>query len=257
MASLSGLKILVTRPKVQAEALASELMQLGAVATVFPTLDIRPVLHPELELLNFENINKIIFISPNAVVNSVALNSEQWQTIPKHCQIISMGSGTTEALQQYHVRVDLQPQQNATSESLLALPDLLNVGEQQIVVIAGDGGRELIVEALQQRGAVVEKMVVYQRSKPKKMLPPWPEGFDVLISTSGESLRNLKEMLLDSGQPELLKLPLLIISQRMLHLANELGFEGSKLLAYGASNAAIIDALQQWSGGKSEQQSRN
>ncbi|MBX9705187.1 MAG: uroporphyrinogen-III synthase, partial [Gammaproteobacteria bacterium] len=87
---------------------------------------------------------------------------------------------------------------------------------------------------------------VYRREKPQQPMPVWSESFDVIISTSGENLENLRQSLVASGQEKLLQLPLLIISERMLHLAITQGFSGALLLANGASNAAIIERLIQW-----------
>lgn len=246
MNELAGLKILITRPKPQAEKLAEELVKLGALPTVFPALQINPILNAELDELNFKDIDKILFISPNAVIHSVGLDPKKWQTIPTSCHIISMGSGTTETLQDYKIRVDIELPQGGTSETLLTHSELLNVKQQNIVIIAGAGGRDVLENTLQQRGAKVEKIVVYQRSKPKKLMPQWHERFDILLATSGESLENLKDMLLESNQQALMKLPLLLISDRLERIARKLGFTGEIHLSKGASDNAIKKSLVAW-----------
>ncbi len=245
MAVLKDLKLLITRPKEQAEKLAEVLSRLEADPIIFPTLIIEPLLNPKIDELDFTQVDALIFLSPNAVNYSVALATINWQNIPTRCRVLSMGSGTTEALENFGVRVDYQPRTAGSSETLLKLPELVQVAGKHIVLIAGIGGRELLVETLQERGAKVQKLAVYRRHGPTCGLPALG-GIDAIISTSGESLKNLKQVLSDSDQLELMAAPLLIISQRMIHLAKELGFSGPVFVAEGASNAAIVEKLIEW-----------
>lgn len=244
--ALSGCKILITRPQPQADSLARALQALGAEPTIFSTLDISPCAAPQLATLDLTQFGKIIFTSANAVQYSVPLRLAAWQQLPKHCHIISMGSGTSEVLQEYGVRVDFEPQAGATSETLLTAPVLQTVTQQKILLITGMGGRGVLADTLSNRGAELTTLAVYRRDQPQKPMPLWSENFDVIISTSGESLENLRTLLIVSGQEKFLQLPLLIISERMLHLAIAQGFSGALLVAPGASNAAIIERLVQW-----------
>lgn len=67
---LAGLNIVVTRPGEQAENLADRITQAGGRATLFPLLEISPVLDSQsLQALiaRLHEFNLAIFISPNAV----------------------------------------------------------------------------------------------------------------------------------------------------------------------------------------------
>lgn len=243
---LSGCKILITRPQPQADSLAAALQVVGAEPTIFSTLEIHACAVPQLHALDLTQFDQIIFTSANAVLHSVPLRHSAWQQLPASCHIISMGSGTSEALNEYGVRVDFEPQAGATSETLLSAPALQVVSKKKILLVTGVGGRNVLADTLRERGAELTVVAVYRRDKPQQLMPVWSQSFDVIISTSGESLENLRLLLVASGQEKLLQLPLLIISERMLHLALAQGFTGTLLLAHGAGNAAIIERLIQW-----------
>ncbi len=52
------------------------------------------------------------------------------------------------------------------SEHLLRLPALQNVEQQQVLILRGNGGRELIKDALVRRGAKVHYSETYKRIHP-------------------------------------------------------------------------------------------
>lgn len=240
---LNNVSILNTRPKQQAQSLTKKLRELEADVIELPTLVIEP-LNNELSI-DLSAVDILIFISPNAVTTSIGQN--KLATIPKQCAVVSMGSGTTQALQHYNVKPTIEPKPGTTSESLLTLPIFQDVQNKTILLIAGEGGRKVLMDGLLARGAEVVKYSVYKRTAPVLdctidcSVEP-----DVIISTSGESLQNLAQILENQNQQKLFAKPLLIISQRMVKLAEQLGFTGPVLIAQGASDQAISERLVQW-----------
>jgi uroporphyrinogen-III synthase len=240
MQGLDNVNILVTRPRAQSESLLQALRDQGAEAVLFPTLEIEPL--PDVTLPALGDLDIAIFLSPNAV----RCATELFTNWPENCQVVSMGSGTTQMLTQAGLMVNHQAEPGGTSESLLQAPILQAVADKQIAVFAGEGGRSVLFDGLREGGAKVKKIVVYKRLQPKTKMPIFYPKPDLIISTSGESLQNLQAMLQTSGQQSLCQLPLLIVSQRMVNLAKALGFSGPLLIAAGAGNEAIIHCLSQW-----------
>jgi uroporphyrinogen-III synthase len=84
-----------------------------------------------------------------------------------------------------------------SSEGLLALPELQQVDNKQIVIAKGVGGRPLLEETLIQRGALVECYDLYERvSTPKSKidLSILKHDFEYVIVTSVELLNALLEL---------------------------------------------------------------
>lgn len=233
---------ILTRPAHQAENLRTQITHLGGVCILFPTLSIILLDAPTIEnaiLKLHPPIDKVIFTSANAV----------HPTIPFWCHlqpslVFATGPGTAKALSQYQIHAHT-PATEFNSEGLLALPALQQVAGQQIVIFSGIGGRNLLTDALKQRGAKVKKIAVYRRDQP---LPPtkWPlpDKIDCIISTSQESLKNLWAMADGQQQIGLSEQRLLVISPEMGDQARMLGFKGEILVANNASDAAILAALK-------------
>ncbi len=247
-ATLQGLNPLVTRPQAQARSLCAQLITQGAACTLFPTLEIEPFAKlPDFQakLNNLELVDIAIFLSKNAVANVMAL----WPA-SQFRQIASIGPATRDALQEAGVTVDLMPENDFTSEGLLSLPALFGVRGKRIVIFSGVGGRNVITDSLTERGALVSKVECYRRIQPQyDMAAVWQQwlqaDINLIISYSGESLHNLYAMVGEQHRAWLLDCPLLVISQRLHKIAQELGFN-HVLQASDASDTAMINALIDW-----------
>jgi uroporphyrinogen-III synthase len=118
---------------------------------------------------------------------------------------------------------------------------------QAIVIVRGEGGRELLAETLTARGARVVHAEVYRRERPAvgatALLERWARGeIGAAVVTSGESLLNLFDMLGIAGQDDLRETPLIVVSARIQQIAATLGCRRLQL-ARDASDDAIIAAL--------------
>ncbi len=105
-------------------------------------------------------------------------------------------------------------------------------------------------QTLQERGAVVTPLAVYRRSLPTVDVAPVVAKVragevSVVVCASGDTLANLKT-LLSACWMELSVLPVVVVSERLAHLARELGFQQVHV-ANQASQDAIIDALRGFS----------
>ena len=70
-----------------------------------------------------------------------------------------------------------------------------------------------------------------------------------MVVTSGEGLRNLWEMVGPEGRARLVRTVLVAVSERVVQLARELGFEAPILLAPEAGDEAVVETLCRWRAG--------
>jgi uroporphyrinogen-III synthase len=250
--ALGGLRILVTRPAHQAQALCNKIEALGGRVLRLPVLAIvDPAdITPAVNIINqLDCVDIAIFISSNAVEKAHALITSRgaW---PAHLKIAAVGKHTAETLQQLGIHVDLLPQHQFNSEALLALDELQHVAGKHIVIFRGTGGRELLAQNLRQRGAHVQYAEVYRRIKPDTGVSELQQAgaagkIHIITVTSNDSLQNLYDMAGNEGRGWLLNTPLAVISRRTADLAQQLGFKVT-LIAKQASDQGLVDTIKEW-----------
>jgi uroporphyrinogen III methyltransferase/synthase len=159
---LAGKKVVVTRARAQADKLAKMLDDLGAAVIEFPTIEIRPVQPPPAipPLLGFD---WVIFTSINGVNAFLdAISGEHPDGDLRNCRVCAVGPGTTTALRERGVRVDLIPGEYMQEGVLAALQETDPLlGGKHILLPKGDLAREYLADELRKLGAKVEEAVVY------------------------------------------------------------------------------------------------
>ena len=191
----------------------------------------------------------MIVTSANAVVCAPreVLDVLQERGIP----IITMGKATTQALEEKGLRVFFTAPKGSTSESLLQQSFLGQeaMSKQNILLLAGEGGRTVLADTLQERGAKVTWLKTYQQKEEKidvaKTLSTWQInkhfGF---IATSGRVLKTLCHLIPLEYSSWLLSCPLVVVSERIALQAREYGFQYI-FIAKGPHVDDIIIALQE------------
>ena len=254
---LTGVTVVVTRPVHQSETLCQLIESSGGFPLRFPTLEIGEPGDPAALLKILENIDRFdiaIFISPNAVEWGLKF-VRQTGALPVHLKVAAVGKGTAKKLAANGIAVDIFPAQQFNSEALLALDPLQQVADQRILIFRGEGGRELLADTLRARGASVEYAECYQRLLPDndsaELSGPLAQGkVNIITVTSNEALQNLYDMIGSDYRQYLLKLPLIVVSDRGQQLALELGFKGSVIVAANASDQSLLDAIIEWKTGQ-------
>lgn len=141
------------------------------------------------------------------------------------------------------------PLDREISEVLLQLPELQNIAGKRALILRGNGGRELIGETLTARGADVDFCECYQRSAKhydgaEEAMRWHSRGVTTVVVTSGEMLQQLWSLIPQWYREHwLLCCRLLVVSERLAHLARELGWQDIKV-ADNADNDALLRALQ-------------
>ena len=244
---LTGLKIVVTRPRDQAKRLTVRIKQAGGVPLLFPLLGISAVQDTQVldeQISHLAQVNLAIFISPNAVQYGIAAIRAAGD-LPPELQIATVGQGSAKALRELGIGKVVAPTERFDSEGLLALPELQNIAGWRVMIFRGDGGRELLGDTLKARGATVEYVACYQRSKPllnvSSLIDSEP---DVITVTSSEALAHLWQMLSDNAQTILRSTPLFVPHERIAKLANQQGWQQVNLT--GSGDDGLLSALLAW-----------
>jgi uroporphyrinogen-III synthase len=251
MKPLQGLGILVTRPAQQAENLAQLILDAGGEAILFPTLEITEVADgmPLYAIIDqLERFDLAVFISPNAVEKGMALIRSR-RELPAALKIAVIGQGSAVALMRQGVADVLVASGGNDSEALLALPELQQVTGWRVAIFRGEGGRETLAEELKRRGAAVTYVECYRRRKPEcDPAPLQAHGekgeIGAITVTSGESVRNLRDMLGNEGWNWLKSTPLFAPHPRIAAVAGELGWE--KIHVTGPGDEGLVNSLIEW-----------
>ena len=127
---------------------------------------------------------------------------------------------------------------------------MLNVSNKRILIVRGNGGREHLKNTLEQRGAQVEYLNVYHRTKPLTDTDDLEQHLQnnqiaAIVITSAESLKNLLELTPQKAHSQLTRIPLLLINTRLVQIAKEAGFSSELLVATESSDEAIVKTLKE------------
>lgn len=249
--ALADRGVLVTRPAAQAEPFCEALEHEGARVIRFPVLEILAPSDPtnlRAVLAELDTFDIAVFISPNAVqrVMNLALAEREW---PAGTTIAAIGNRTAQELRSFGRAPDIAPPRRFDSEALLAEPAMQDVSGKQVVIFRGDGGRELLGDTLHERGANVTFAEAYRRGRPEgdtgDLMYAFSRGqVDLITITSGEGLRNLYEMVGKLGRMWLRKTPLVVGSERIAEIAQELGFKSAVETAEDPTDAAMLAAAR-------------
>lgn len=247
---LSGRCIAVTRPEGQAESLCQAIRAAGGQALPFPVLAIGPVPDdaPLLALLpRLDEFDLAFFVSPNAVHHAldIVLSCRAW---PAALRVATVGKGSERALALRGFSQVIAPQQGFDSESVLALPEFAAaaVHGRRVLILRGDGGRDLLAETLRTRGASVECVCCYRRFRPEidseRLLAPARAGrLDALLLTSTEGVSNLALMVGEQGLALLRPVPVFASHPRIASRACEVGF--TRVVSTPAGDEGLLQAL--------------
>lgn len=243
--------VVVTRPAGQADALCKKLEQQGSKVLRFPVIEIQPAINPQnlkAILSKLEDYDLAIFISANAVECGLSAVQHPW---PASVPIAAIGQATAKALKQKGLTTNLLAPKPYNSESLLKLPELKTMDSQRIIVFRGVGGRETLARTLRERGAKVEYAECYRRSRPQSNAQVLDQAWEqkqtlLFVVTSNQGLQNLYDMVGSARQKNLLASLLVVMSERNLKKAKDLGFSQTPLLADTASDDGILKAINTW-----------
>lgn len=260
--------IVITRPKDRASSLMDRLAKLtqqrSASAPLVKAYHC-PLTHIEAyfeqPLPNTVEFDGVIFISGNAVLcakdyfafqqkqHNSSLNKTQnyWKTLLQS-PLFAIGAQTASTLDKELVKVAVQnkvifPQQ-MNSEGFLALDELASIAGQSWLIVKGIGGRPMLKKGLQQLGAKVSELEVYQRKLPDLIAQKQIESYNQLnplwIVTSVQAVIHLDRILRQKTK----SCRLIVSSDRIAKEATRLKFTICGQ-ARDASDEQLIHCIQQ------------
>lgn len=208
MLPLANRRILITRAKGQASALAAQLEALGATPILIPTIEIAPpssYCTMDAALASIRSFDWIIFTSANAV-QSFLDRARRLKLDPHAKHVAVIGSATAKAVTEAGMSVDLMPPR-AVAESLAEAlrPHALN---SSMLLVRAAAARDILPDTLTAAGAVLTIAEAYRNVIPPESIDQLRVLFaanppDAITFTSGSTATNLVA-LLDAGT---LKIP--------------------------------------------------
>ena len=224
----------------------------GATALRLPAVEIKP--HGERRALAaqvgpLQQFDLIVFVSANAVRFGAPLLDQR-----RDLTLAAVGPATLRALNQAGYRVAILPTDGFDSEGLLAHPRLHHLAGQRVLLVKGLDGRELLQDELEQRGAAVTTVAVYERQRaaptPAQLAALEGQLRDGVVHVITATSLEIAESLLAMATPELHaqyeRVHWLLPSARIAVGMQERGLHAPLLLAASAEDQALVDALLRW-----------
>ena len=261
-------KVVITRPRAQAEPLARAVAAIGRTPVVLPLLEIAPLDDTSslrAALAGLEGYALVAFVSPNAVDAAFAHlparapgGAHGWpHGWPPSVPLAVLGEGSRAALARHGLGENnatilgpLDPTRS-DSEHLLAALDLAALAGKRVLIVRGESGRELMAEGFRAAGAEVSVVPAYRRSVPS-LSPALAQQLRSLLGaphdwiiTSSEALRGLFGLLetLDPGcVSEMRGQHVIVPHARIAAVAAELGI--ARVTLTGSGDDRLLAALQ-------------
>ena len=241
-------RVLLTRPAEESALLAASLSDVGIFSSSLPLLEIEALpVTPEQQAVwaDLGRYCAVIVVSKPAARLGVQRLERHWPRLPW----FSVGAATAQVLADHGLDVHYPPSGD-DSEALLALPALREAiarTDARVLILRGEGGRELLAERLREQGASVDYLELYRR-----FLPAYDPGvlmqriqlerLNGLVVSSGQGFLHL-QALAGSDWPQVARLPLVVPSPRGYEKARAGGAEKG-VDCRGASAAALLVALR-------------
>ena len=236
--------VVLTRPQADSERLSEALRNEGFHSRVMPIMTIEAI--PTAEQAPAPCLSDdalCIFISANAVRFGLPQLGPTLARYPD-LSVIAVGNKTRDTLAMEGIQAQVPVRSD--SEGLLAMPVLSVPDARDVVIVKGEGGRELLALELTRRGARVTEWACYRRCWPDIDMSGLTDISAGLIfqASSGEMVSRLAELLAGEGEADLFQSSIIVPSDRVARLATDIGW-GQVIRAEDASDDAFIRALKQ------------
>jgi len=155
---LAGVSVAVTRARAQASGLAGRLRELGAIVVEAPAIRIVPLDGPAPELSRYD---LVCLTSPNGVrllFDRLAAAGLDARALAG-ARVAAIGPGTARALREHGVIADVVPETFVAEGLVEALADF---PVQRALIARAAEARDVLPDALRERGAEVEVMTLYE-----------------------------------------------------------------------------------------------
>lgn len=200
------MKVLITRPRAQAEDFAEKLLSAGFEPIFFPVIEIQPIENNvELEnaIRNIEKYAWVILTSVNAVDVVFSLTPTHLplgdRRAKRAVKIAAIGPKTAEALRKRGVEPDFIPSEYIGEAILSGLGD---VKGKWILLPRAEIAREELPQAISKAGGIAHEIIVY-RTLPAEIEPngliALKSGVDIITFTSASTVENFFAICTQNG----------------------------------------------------------
>jgi uroporphyrinogen-III synthase len=193
------MKILITRPRNQADAFASNLVKIGFEPIFFPVIEIRPfeenaALDRAIEKLDC--YDWAVFTSVNGVE---AFFDRLDKAYPESLKTAAIGPKTAKALEAQGVSLEYVPDEYVAEAILPGLGDLRG---SWVLLPRAEIARKALPKAIVEAGGVAHEIAVYKTIQAKPDgdgLAALKSGVDVVTFTSPSTVTNFMEIVREAG----------------------------------------------------------
>jgi uroporphyrinogen III methyltransferase/synthase len=193
---LHGRRVVVTRARAQASGLARTLATLGAEVVEVPAIRVVPRIDSEEvrdAVASLHAYALVCVTSPNGVrflFEAMAHQGRDARALA-NASVAAIGPGTAAALRAWGVIADLVPERSV-AESLVESLRAVDVSGRPALVARAAEARDVIPDALRERGADVDVVSLYEtvREDPDPEAIERARSADYLTFTSSSTVRN-------------------------------------------------------------------
>lgn len=200
---LHGRRVVVTRARAQASGLAAELRDLGAEVIELPAIRIEPRIESDevrQAVRSLSEYSLVCLTSPNGVrllfeaMAAVGCDARALADVT----VAAIGPGTARALAEHGIVADVVPDRFVAEALVEALADV-KVEERLVLVARAAEARDILPDALRERGAEVDVVALYEtvREQPDPEQVEAAQSADYVTFTSSSTVTNLVEALGD------------------------------------------------------------
>ena len=151
---LHGRTVAVTRARAQASPLAARLRELGAEVIEAPAIRTRSL---PADVPDLSTYDLLIVSSPNGVRELFGRIRDARELAG--LRIAAMGPGTARALREHGIEADIVPERSVAEGMVEALAE---EEFERVLLARGKEGRDMLPDALRERGAQVDVLVLYE-----------------------------------------------------------------------------------------------
>lgn len=203
MSTLSGKRILITRPRGKANGFARALEDRGAQPVYFPTIKIAPIEDTtclDTALAHLDDYHWLVFTSTNAVEAVFErLHALGIRPASLPLKVAAIGPNTAAAMESRGISPDYIPAEHV-SEAIV--PGLGELDEKWILLPTADIAQDSLPKAIQDAGGLSHVVTAYHTVPAE----PDPEGLanlnvgvDVITFTSGSTVHNFVTITQNAG----------------------------------------------------------
>jgi uroporphyrinogen III methyltransferase/synthase len=195
---LFGRRIVVTRARHQAGALAERLEAGGAEVVEFPTVEIAEISIAAEVFDRAGDYDDLVLTSVNGVESFFGQMFSAGRDLRSLAgvRIAAIGPTTRAAVEKRGLRVDVQPAAYRAESLLEAFGD---VAGRTILLARAEAAREVLPETLRERGATVDVVTTYRTSTPAAAAPA-PGDFDMITFTSASTVTGFDRLCEDGAK---------------------------------------------------------